>query len=107
MPKIRFTHRFRRADDGKHVRTFEPGETANVSDACAAVALAEGRAVRADTPGPADDKALRAPETKPAAVTLGLRRRGGGYYDIVRSDTAQAINHKALRKRDALLLMEG
>lgn len=107
MPTITFTRRFRHADGGVRVVTYEAGETARVSARCAEVALAGGYAKAAEEKATAapENKALAAPENKD--VTLALRHRGGGYYDIVRSDTGVRINHKGLRKRDALALMEG
>ena len=107
MPTVTFTRRFRHAEGGARVLTYEAGETAQVSARCAEVALAEGCAETAGEKATAapENKALAAPENKD--VTLSLRHRGGGYYDIVRSDTGARINHKGLRKRDALALMEG
>lgn len=107
MPTVMFTRRFRHADGGVRVLTFEAGETAQVSARCAEVALAGRYAEPAEEKATAatENKALAAPENKD--VTLSLQHRGGGYYDIVRSDTGARINHKGLRKRDALALMEG
>lgn len=107
MPTVTFTRRFRHADGGVRVVTFEAGETAEVSARCADVALAGGYAEASSEKATAapENKALGAPENND--VTLSLRHRGGGYYDIVRSDTGARINHKGLRKRDALALMEG
>jgi hypothetical protein len=46
------------------------------------------------------------PPGEPASTSLEIRRRGGGWFDVVNTETGKFLNDKPLRQADALDLVE-